>query len=230
MAVALRAVASVAAAGTSLSCSKPTGTLGGDLLLAFQAADAGVFADMTTPTGGSTWTLLGQQVWNGGDPGTKVWWKIAGGSEPSSYGFAQGSGADGVVVVAAVEGAASTTPVFASSNGAGSTTIPTPSVTPDGVSDLELRWACSKSVGGGLVSYTPPATYTEQADLQSGTFTSGALASKLLSGGGATGVQNFTISTSSPDFVGFTVAVTSGAFLAPRPLMLGQAVQRASYW
>ncbi|MEV6036044.1 hypothetical protein AB0L65_33155 [Nonomuraea sp. NPDC052116] len=227
----LRAVASASASGASITCNKPAGTSVGDLLIAFQSADSGTFANMTTPTGGATWALLTQQQWSAGEPGTNVWWKFAGGSEPASYGFAQASGADGVVAIAAVFGTATTTPVFASSASSVTTTsIPTPSVTPTGSDDLELRWAASKGFGGVTFTWTPPATYTEQVDLQSNTFTSGSMATKQLTSNAASGIQNFTISNNTGGHMGITVAVAGLAFRAARPLILGQAMQRAAFY
>lgn len=231
MAVTLRSVASASGSGASITCNKPAATAAGDILLAFHSTDAGLLADMTTPTGGATWVLLGQQLWVSSEPGTKVWWKVAGASEPASYGFAQGSSADGVVAIAAVEGGVTTTPVFASSSSnTSSTTIPTPSITPTGLDDLELRWAASKSSSGAAVAWTPPASYTEHVDRQSGNFTAGSLAAKQLSSGAATGIQNFTISATSILYGGFTVAIAALVFNPPRPLMIGQALQRAANW
>lgn len=230
MTATLRAVASANAQGVTLTCNKPTGTLQGDLMLAFQVADRGLLADMTTPTGGATWGLLSSQAWVTAEPGTKVWWKIAGAAEPSTYGFAQASNADGVVSVASVIVTNVVTPVFASSaSNSSATSIPTPSITPTGSDDLEFRWAASQGVGGAL-TWTPPATYTEQVDRQSGTFTSGTLATKTLTSGAATGVQNFTISTSTAEHMGFTVSVLGTPFFPPRPTVIGQAVMRASVY
>lgn len=229
MTATLRAVASASAAGTSITCNKPTGVEAGDLLIAFQSADAGTFAAMTTPTGGATWTLLAQQQWTSAEPGTKVWWKVAG-SEPASYGFAQSSSDDGVVGIAAIQGAASTTPVFASSSSTVSgTSVPTPSVTPTGIDDLELRWAAAE-LPSGATTWTPPAGYSEQIDVQSGTLTTASLATKALASGAATGIQNFTASTSRSSHIGFTVAVATSVFMPPRPLIIGQAVPRASFY
>ncbi|KAB8186854.1 hypothetical protein FH608_046025 [Nonomuraea phyllanthi] len=231
MSASLRAVASAANSGASISCNKPTGTEAGDLLLAFHTADVGTLAAMTTPTGGTTWTLLRQQQWVGGDPGTKVWWKIAGASEPASYGFVQSSNADGVVGIAAVMSAATTTPVSASSaSSTSSTSIPSPSITPTGADDLELRWAASKAVIGGALTWTPPATYTERVDRQSNTFTSATLATKQLSSGAASGIQNFTISSATGAHMGLTVAVATMPFHTSKPLVFGQAIQRAAFY
>lgn len=232
MTATLRAVASAVASGVTITCNKPTGTVAGDLLLGFQTADRGTTTDMATPTGGASWSLLASQLFVTGELGTRIWWKIAGSSEPSTYGFSQVSSADGVVAVAAVITPVTTAPVFASSAAtASATSIPTPSITPTGADDLEFRWAASQGQGGATLTWTSPATYTEQVDRQSGTFTSASLAAKTLSSSAATGVQNFTISAATTAYIGFTVAVAGTAPpLPPRPIMIGQpAVQRAAF-
>lgn len=229
MSATVRAVASAAASTTSFTCSKPTGTLAGDLLIAFQAADGGTFAEMTTPTGGAAWAALGQQQWSSAEPGTKVWWKIAGGSEPATYGFGQGVNSESVVGIAALVSFDTTaTPLLTSSaSGSSTTNVPTPSVTPTTAS-LELRWAASWGMSGTAITWTPPATYTEQIDQSSGSFTSAALATKPVPAG-ATGIQNFTSSQTTTQYLGITVAV-AGVSSPPKPFIVGQAVQRAAFY
>jgi len=66
--------------------NKPSGVAAGDLLLATLEIDS----DPTTVTGPAGWTRLMDTV---GAPGTamtyhtQVWWKLAGASEPASYGW-----------------------------------------------------------------------------------------------------------------------------------------------
>lgn len=230
MAATLRAVASATGQGVSITCDKPTGTLEGDLMIAFHVADAGTMAAMGTPTGGATWQLLGTEQWVTGEPGTKVWWKTAGSSEPATYGFSQGSSADGAVAVAAITTPVIDEPVIESSaSNTSGTSVPTPSITPATSDDLEFRWAASKGQSGATLTWTPPATYTERADRQSNMFTSATLASKTLTSGAVSGVQNFTLSTSTNAHMGVTVAIAGTPFFPPRPIVIGQAVQRAAF-
>jgi hypothetical protein len=196
------------------------------MMLAFQSADVGTLANMATPTGGATWTLLTSRQWNG-TAGGKIWWKFAGGSEPATYGFTQGSGADGIVIVFSVSGTAATMPVFAGTGGTDSATVATPSVVPTGGDDLEFRFATAAGTDQAI-SWTPPAGYTLQEEAQSTSYTTGAVATKALTSGGATGSQNFTMSASMPFNNGFTVAVASLVFAPRRGLMVGQAVMRAA--
>lgn len=222
-------------ASGSVNVNKPAGTAQNDILLAFHSVDAGTLAQMGTPTGGATWLSLGtRNSGTGTDNKTKVWWKVAGGSEPSTYGFTQNSAATGVLAVTAVMGAnTALTPVITQTgNDTAATTVPTPGLTPAGVDDLELRWA-SGFPDGEVLAWTSPATYTELADLQSagGNRHGGSLAAKQLTSGAATGSLNFTASVSISFRHGFTVAVASAAVaLARRPFIATAAKVRAANW
>ncbi|MEU7741971.1 hypothetical protein [Nonomuraea sp. NPDC049158] len=229
MTATLRAFTSASSATTSYTCNRPT-VVAGDLMLAFQSADTGTLANMTTPTGGATWSLLTSRTWGSG-AGGKVWWKFADSAEPSTYGFAQGSGADGVTIIASISDTSTSLPVFADTGSdVASATVATPSVTPTGADDLELRFATAAG-SGGAVTWTSPATYTQQTQVQSTTFTTGVLATKALSSGSATGTQNFTLSASKSRNLGFTVAVAGVSFVPPRPILIVQpAVQRAAFY
>lgn len=231
MTASLVSVSSLMQDGAAVSCNAPTGTTGGMLLVAFQTG--GTLAGMTTPTGGATWTLLGQQGWSdAATSGTNCWWKIAGGSEPSSYGFTSNSPSNtNAIGIALISGTATTAPVFASSaSGVTTATIPTPSITPTDVDDLDLRWITSRNSSGQVITFTPPSGYTEQIDFQSGVQLAASLATKQLASGSATGIQNFTGSRTSIIHMGLAVAVTKSLFLPPPPKVLGQAVQRAAFY
>lgn len=98
MAIAFRAVAT---AVNVTSCNKPTGVVSGDLLLAFVIVYENTTGTLTLPSG---WTEIpgaeGLQV-AGGTTLVRACYKIAGGSEPSSYTFTMTpSGYEEVVLVA----------------------------------------------------------------------------------------------------------------------------------
>jgi hypothetical protein len=227
----LVSVSSLMQDGAAVSCNAPTGTTGGMMLVAFQAG--GTLAGMATPTGGETWTLLGQQGWSdAATSGTNVWWKIAGGSEPASYGFTSNSSSNtNAIGIALISDTAQTAPVFASSaSGTATASIPTPSITPTAADDLDLRWITSRNSAGQVITFTPPSEYTEQLDFQSGVQLAASLATKQLSSGSATGIQTFTGSRTSIIHMGLAVAVTKSLFLAPRPTVIGQAIQRAAFY
>ncbi|MEV8637803.1 hypothetical protein AB0395_39765 [Streptosporangium sp. NPDC051023] len=222
------ATATATSSTTPYTVAKPTGTLSSHLMLLFQAADTGGATTLTTPTGGTTWSLLASTDMDVG--GTRVWWKIAGDSEPSTYGLAQNSGADGVVAVAAIADVGPQTPFVAQSTGSGSNTVSTPSGTPFAGADIELRWAAGKGASAS-VTWTPPATYTEQADLQSRTYTTACLATKQLTSSSATGALNFTASSTGTlgNSAAFTVIVPAST-TARIVAVTYAAVQRAATW
>lgn len=207
--------ASQVASGTaaSFSCTKPTSTAQGDVLVAFHGADAGTLAELGTPTGGATWTLLASRARDDGTgAGSKVWWKVAGASEPSTYGFTQNSGADGAVSIVAVQNGSTNTPVVAQTGGITSgTSKATPSTTPNGSDDFEIRCVLLHAPGASGLTCTPPSGYTEQTDVESQQYALCSTATKALTSNAATGTQNFTISASVSEWHGFTVDIGSAS-------------------
>lgn len=181
----LRDATSTTSTSTSFTCTKPSGTTSGDILVAFQAADWGSASDMGNPTGGSSWgsPVVSLDVGTN-DLHVKVWIKTAGGSEPASYGFTQGTFSDGVVCVAAVRDATLSYVTDTDTNH-GTAFFTTPSVTPVGTADYELRYVAG--TGTGLSGQTwdwsgTDGPYTELEDAQSGTFTTASLAGKSTAG------------------------------------------------
>lgn len=138
--VAYRSVSgTTGTAGTTLSVTKPTGTISGDCLVAMQRATT--LAEMTTPTGGSTWLPLDTETSNAVTPmAAKLWIKTAGGSEPASYTFNKTSGAGTQVIIVCVENGGSDTAVFASLNTGTGSDANTPGVDPTGTADVEIRF------------------------------------------------------------------------------------------
>ena len=158
----LRAVGTgVTYAQANSTVPKPTGTVSGDLMLAFLEADGNIgVADWSTlvPAG---WTILYQELTGG----TFTWWpmvayKVAGGSEPASYAFSFGVQA-GRGVIAAWSGVDNASPINASAqqiNSTSSTTHNCPSVTPT-VGDCMLVVAYFRRSSTGY-PYTAPAGMT----------------------------------------------------------------------
>src|SRR5690606_38503817 len=104
--------------GSPRQSAAPVGMQAGDLLIAFHTIVAGgTPAGMGTPTGGTTWTQLGSTLTvatGGNQTHTKVWWKTAGGYDPSFYNFTQEAGVDETVAVVALRGnKTGATPVIA---------------------------------------------------------------------------------------------------------------------
>lgn len=71
--------------GINIDVSKPTGTVANDLMIMFGATENGQNADWS---GASGWTEVAEQAF---EPCLRVAYKVAGGSEPSSYTFSMGS-------------------------------------------------------------------------------------------------------------------------------------------
>ncbi len=69
------------ASGTSVTITKPSGTVEGDALVAMVVVSAGALPNITPPAG---WTAVGTFA-IGGAKRAGVWTKIAGGSEPANY-------------------------------------------------------------------------------------------------------------------------------------------------
>lgn len=209
----------------SFSVTKPTGVTAGHLLVAFIAIDASA-TGIGTPTGGTTWQSLDSV--SGFGLGGKVFWKVAGGSEPSSYGFTRSGGNGSAAIVVAVSEASASEPLHATSTAGSTTAVTTPTLTPAALGDFDLRFGAA-SAFGSTIAFTPPSTYTEREDVD-GTFVFATCATKTLASTSATGTQNFTASTSPSDRCGMTVLVTSPVAGQQRVVMSSAAVHRAATW
>lgn len=218
----------------SYTVTKPSGAAAGDILIACQTVRFGSMNDMGTPTGGATWQLLAQRV-TSGELGTKIWWKIAGGSEPSSYVFTQEL-VDGACVIVAVQDAKQETPQITQNGGTSDSPVVTPTITPTGSDDLDIRWAC----GAGDVfeemenaTWTPPAGWTQRAQVGQGDVfgVGGALATRSLSSSSATGTQNYVVDMLLTSWHGFAITIASMPPPGGRPPVIPTAaVHRAASW
>ncbi|MFI9552652.1 hypothetical protein [Nonomuraea endophytica] len=174
---------STVATSTSTSFTAPRPTIAsGDIVIAYQTADWGAASSLATPTGGVTWQLLTSRDAGLNNLHSKVWWKVAGGSEPSTYGFTQASGSDGVVIVATIRDATGT-PSFASVDNDGTAFFDTPSLVPAGTADYELRFVSATGGDAGAVwDWTATDFYAEAEDAQSNDFTTASMAHRSLAG------------------------------------------------
>lgn len=212
------------------SVNAPSGLQAGDLMLACQGSDTGGSSDLTAPTGGATWNLLEDVQFSGAGTGAaRIWWKIAGGSEPGTYTFNQLNTSDGVGVIAAIQNAAQRSPVHGNVVAGTGGNVDTPSTTPEGNNDLDVRFAVGKQFGGVAVTWTSPSGYTERADVQANNqFTSVTCGTKQLSSSAATGTQTFVVTTTPGRQAGFTLTVTD--FPTPGPLVYSGAIVRSYWW
>ncbi|GAA3416242.1 hypothetical protein GCM10018952_44400 [Streptosporangium vulgare] len=212
-------VTSAVSSSTSYSCNKPTGVSAGHLLLALQWS-AGTIGAVTS--GG--WAQL--QAQSGGAT-SRVTWLGAGGSEPGSYTFTQTAQPGGAIIIA-VAGASLAEPVSASSSTAVGSAVSTPSVTPFGVDDLEVRFAVALNSGQ---AFTPAAGFTEQADVADGGEGGAMCATRVLSSGSATGTHTFATSGTPSAPHGYTIAITEAPSGRPRIVVATFAARnRAASW
>ncbi|MEV4246953.1 hypothetical protein AB0J63_26515 [Streptosporangium canum] len=186
----LRSVSSTQSTGTGFTCPKPAGAVQGDVLIAFQTNSFG--GSMPTPTGGgATWQLLGSRSDESGEwIGSKVWWKIAGASEPAQYGFVNSGVGLAIVAIAAISDTDGATPKIASLKNAQDNSITAPSVTATTTAGVTLRWAAAVLSSSG--SWTPPSGHTEQVDRSVSGLGAASLASKSRPAAGITGTATFT--------------------------------------
>lgn len=193
---AIVAAAQIAGNSSTLTCNKPTGTASGDVMIAWHGNDFGTYSSLTAPAG---WTQL-----TGLDRGTdtmhlKIWTKTAGGSEASTYGFPQGSGNDGCVVIVTLRNVNPSTgtwlwstPVWA----ADSQTRTAPSVSGAGPGAVLL---CSTLADASNTAntWTPPSGMTEQGDVQSQNAWATLTVASLLGPANPSGTKVFTASQNS---------------------------------
>jgi len=194
MAIAVRSASSGFANSGSVTVTKPTGVLANDLLVAFHFEDPfGSLAAMTAPAG---WALIDSHTGGSGNPFGKIWYKLAGGSEPASYIFGQND--TSVVTIVAISGQDLVVPVNVVplwfDGGSAQTAQIAQSITPS-VNGCLLLCAWS-STSDFAPTYTPAPGMTEQGDIASG-FVFGSVDSEVLGAAGATGTRTATASNSS---------------------------------
>ncbi|MER6942480.1 hypothetical protein ABT294_00530 [Nonomuraea sp. NPDC000554] len=200
----LRSVSSIVGATPVFTCPRPAGAVQGDVLVAFQAVGDDEPGGMATPTGGSAWLPLGQRSaneWAGG----RVWWKVAGQSEPASYSF-RGERAGSIVAIVCVSDSDGTAPLIASVQEDGGDRIVCPTVSPSTTTGVTIRWAAA--VRSGATSWSPPPGHTEQMD-RDGNGIAAALATRARTIAGSTGSAAFTVvgDLFEPYVIAFTVDV-----------------------
>lgn len=108
----------------SFSMNKPAGVVAGDVMVASMRVSSFLSFNFSTPAG---WTELGVS-----DNNAKLYYKVAGGSEPGSYNFGSmiGLGATMIGTIVAFSGADNATPFADSAKSTGSgTSVTLPNVT-----------------------------------------------------------------------------------------------------
>lgn len=195
MAGSVVAAASQKGSTATLVCNKPTGTAAGDVLVAFQANDFGTQAALTAPAGFVLLTEL--------DRGTdllhfKLWTKLAGGSEGTTYTFNQTSSDDGVVIIVALRGVDTNTahwfwatPIWAA-NSTSRVTAAVAGAQPGAI----LVCSAMVDMNNTAATFTPPSGMIEQGDAQSNAWTVETVAT-LLNPPDPAPAKTFTVSSSS---------------------------------
>lgn len=164
-AIAYRSAASASATtGTSLTVSKPSGTVSGDVLITAIAVRPST-ATITAPAG---WTLIRtvtQTSESGSTNRLSTYYKAAGGSEPASYAWGFSSSVGGVVAgVLSFSGVSNTSPIDVSSS---STTTTLTSSASSVTTTVANSMIISVHETPSSLQYSPPAGMTEVVDRSS---------------------------------------------------------------
>lgn len=171
------------AASSTLTIDIPAGTVSGNLLVCYIICSVNT---VITPVEAG-WTTDVTAA------GIRSYSRIAGGSEPASYGFTRASNLNNIQgVMVRGQGSDPTTPVQTvggSAGGSGTTTVlPTLTVT-DGFTLLQV---CNVQAA---TTYTPPAGPTELFDQQFATQNFASAVGREIVGAGATGTRTWTHGT-----------------------------------
>lgn len=170
MSIAFRSASTTAngAAPTSITVTRPSGTVDGDLMVAFVV----ISADQTITAGPGSWTELTDQATGAatGDSRHTVWWKVAAG-ETGDYTWTFSAGADAAAAILTYSGASQTVPIQTSASNlmVGSTLDHTaPSVTPSSASTYTIFAIGVNPVYDGNTTFTTPAGLTARAEADPG--------------------------------------------------------------
>lgn len=197
--------------GTSVTCTKPSGTTSEDLLLAFFTSNN---QNATPPSG---WTEIADEtveVFR-----CQVFYKVAGGSEPSNYQFSVGSAAPLILSITCLREIDSSTPIDITASAETDLTHSEPYTTPGLTGGTAGRLVYFRTV---RVSSSTPPTFTasgvtELKDV--GVFSGGSvsysqglyLANSDYSGGGSKSGLAITCSGSDTHNFVFTVGIRAEA-------------------
>ena len=183
----------------SISVDKPAGTAAGDLLVAVVVTNRN--NENTLVADDPSWTLLTRDR-QANSSTTGVWWKLAGSSEPSNYGFSWDAAAPARSYswIMRFSGSDPTNPinVWSKFGDGGSTTPPSPAVTTTVNDTLILR------IGGfdddditvgdpGMAGHTPITM--QESNSGTGTVSGGAAYVEKATSGNS-GTANFTLTAS----------------------------------
>ena len=224
--IALRGAATTASGGTTLTINKPTGVVAGDILL------ANITNDNNNGTASSSgWTSI-----SSANPGGSIHllYKIAGGSEPSSYSFTvPGSPSAGAIV--SFSGVDNVTP-FDVANGSwntgGTSTVTATSKTTVTANTAIVMFAAvgeNTATNGAnwsnWTTATSPGALTELYDFASGTASSVGAAWAIKATAGSTGNGTVTTALTSGGKGGILIALRPGGPATPSATLSPSATQ-----
>lgn len=187
MAIGVRAFS----AGSAGSITKPTGTVDGDVLVAFSVCDPdGTAATLTAPAG---WTQTGGDGSSGTSIRGRIWSRAASG-EGASYTFGASGSTDCAVKIVNFTGVDTTTPILVAASWAYSSgsnaSVVAPSVSPGSAGTLVCLFG-SQNAG----TFSQPAGMTEIADSAPAGWAASAVDRQDVTSG-ATGTRTSTHSVS----------------------------------
>ncbi len=190
---AFRAQASSSTPGgsgaTSVSVSRPTGTVVGDVLIAVLTVDSGTTPVITAPSG---WTLITDAV-AGTNVRTVSWWHTAAVGDPASWTWTTAASKSMAAAVVAYSGVDTISPVVVSGV-ANHTTNTTLHVAPSVISTVAGGVHVAVAGVSNTTTTTPAAGLTERVD-RSATSSNGVtlhIGDRIQSGTGATGTATIT--------------------------------------
>lgn len=189
--------------GTTLVVNKPTGTLSGDLLLLFITSTSNTVG---TPSASGFTMLLDVDA-----PVSSVLYKVAGGSEPSTYSVSSGQTQPAICLLVAIRGSTNTlTSGTWSSSGTG-TTITAPSITMPNSGLLFAFYGMRVSQTASMSLSTPSGMNVTLSSVSANTS----------SGKNYIGVYDQSVTSGSTGNKVSTVTVTSGTITYHRSVLVG---------
>lgn len=209
MAVAFRAASSASIAATrSPAVDKPTGTVDGDVVLAWFLTDT-VMGVIAVPSG---WTQVGTQQADPNNDGEMIVLRHVAASDGASYTFTNlfGANEDGVCGAISYSGVDNTTPINAvTQNGFGNQASPVPGVSVDPTVEDAMIVCLAGADASAAFSATPdlsPAA-TERLDAQ-GTNSAWIYAQEFLNTGTHAAVALDINTSGTENVIVFSVALT----------------------
>lgn len=190
--ITFRADAHARTTGTTLTVSKPTGTVEGDVMIALLA----YYSALTINSAPAGWTLLTTQT-GGTDAGIKVYYKVAGASEPASYAWTISAGDDFVGIISTFYNVNTTTPIdaYGGQGGTTTTTLTAPSITTTVANTHLVYLAGFNDANVTGASATAPSGMTETDDYAGTLYSWGYVAGAAQAAAGATGTKAATLAT-----------------------------------